>query len=423
MAKLLFLNRLFGPETEVTGFLLNELAEDLAAQNEVTVICSDRARLRSEIWPLIRREKHGTVKVVRVFALKISKDRGLYRYLDHLIYFALAWFAAIGERPDAIVAETDPPVLGLLATVFKFVKRCRFIYYCQDIYPEVAVATGGLKNRAVLAVLRRCNDAAYGGADAIVALGSDMAGLLRRKHIPLEKIAVIPNWADCDKIHPQESAANRQGKLASFVVMYAGNLGWTQNLEVVLEAALLLRHEPRVKFVLVGDGARKKHLEAVATVKRLVNVEFIDRVLPSAMSDLLATGDLHLIPLGAGVAGSMVPSKVYGILAAGRPFVAMMEDYAEVARLAVTSEVGFVVPPGDSAALARTITEAMSNPKRLEAMGHRARLLAEQSYDRHLITARFARLVEAVLADNSLQIEGEITPVPETEALLPTSPR
>ena len=130
--------------------------------------------------------------------------------------------------------------------------------------------------------------------------------------------------------------------------MYAGNFGWSQNLESVLETARLMRDDHRVKFVLVGDGCRKRSLERKASLLGLHNVEFIDHHSPSAMSEVLAKGHLHLVPLTAGAAGCLVPSKVYGILAAGKPFVAMMESDAEVARLASEFEVGFVVPPGDA---------------------------------------------------------------------------
>jgi colanic acid biosynthesis glycosyl transferase WcaI len=423
MPKILFLNRLFGTDTEVTGCLLAELTEDLASSYDITVICGPATTSPFRIWPLIRRETYGRVKVVRTIGVKTSKDRPLLRYLNWLIYFAITWIAVSRERADVIIAETDPPTLGLTGAVFGFLQRCRFVYYCQDIYPEVAEATGCLKNRALLAVLRRCNEFAFRRADAIVALAADMAGLLRRKGIAPDKIVTIPNWIDCNKVKPHAPLARRrETDSATFVVMYAGNLGWTQNLESVLESARLLRGEPRVKFVLVGDGARKKHLQDEARRCGLANVEFGDRVSPTAMSEVLAVGDLHLIPLGAGVAGCMVPSKVYGILAAGRPFVAMMEKHAEVARLATESEVGFVVPPGDSPALARTIAQSMGNQSLLEEMGRRARLLAEQTYDRHLITARFGRFIETLLAgkpitstwDETAMVGAEKAGVPAT---------
>ncbi len=417
MSRILFLNRVFGPDTEATGVLLHELAEDLAFEHEVTVICARTDSSRFRIGRLFQRESHGAMKVVRTFALSISKSHGVLRYLDLFIYFGLAWIAAFREHPDIIIAETDPPALGLLGAIFGRLRSCRSIYYCQDVYPDVAVATGGLKNRALLGLLRRCNRFAYRRSDAIVALAADMAGLLRLKGIPADKIAIIPNWIDCNKVKPQALRADwREKYSANFVVMYAGNLGWTQKLESLLEAAHLLRGEPRVKFILVGDGARRKQLQDETRLRSLTNVEFIDRVNPNAISEVLAAADLHLIPLGAGVAGCMVPSKVYGILAAGKPFVAMMEKHAEVARLALEFEVGFVVPPGDAVALARTIAESMANRYLLAEMGVRARALAEQTCDRRLATKRFADFLEVVLSGGRVAaIINEIGVAPNLE--------
>ena len=329
--------------------------------------------------------------------LVIPKSRALLRYLDFLVYFVLAGYAALGERAEVVVVETDPPILGALGAILGTLRRCRFVYYCQDIYPEVGIATGALKSRAMRLLVRFSNWVAFRCADAVVVLAADMAGLLRRKGVPGGKIVLVPNWIDCSKVKPQEPRADLRERYADrFVVMYAGNLGWTQNLDSVLDAALLLQKQSHLQFVLVGEGARRSHLEAEAKARRLTNVDFIARVDPSRMSEVLAAASLHLIPLGPGVAGTMVPSKVYGILAAGKPFIAMMERDAEVARIAAEAEVGFVVAPGDAAALAATITDCIGNRELLAEMGRRARVLAERSYNRRLMTRRFAEVLDAV---------------------------
>jgi colanic acid biosynthesis glycosyl transferase WcaI len=396
--RILFINRSFWPDTEATGVLLTELAEDLAAGHEVTVVCGPANTSSYRIWPLLRRERYCAVKVVRTFGAKLSKRNLALRLANLGIYFLLASIAAFREPADVIVAETDPPLLGLLGAIVKRLRGCPFVYYCQDLYPDIAEATGGLKSRPLLAFLRWCNDFAFRHADAIVVLGADMAGRLRRKGVPAARIVVIPNWIDCRKVTPQPPAPGwRRCNSEDFVVMYAGNLGWTQNLECVLETARLMRDDHRVKFVLVGDGTRKSSLERESRLKGLDNVEFIARRPPSAMSEVLTAGDLQLIPLIAGAAGCMVPSKVYWILAAGRPYVAMMESHAEVARLASEFEVGFVVPPGDADALARTISESIKDPRQLEEMGRRARVLAEETYDRPLVTRRFAEFLATML--------------------------
>jgi len=417
VSNILFVNRSFWPDTDVTGLLLNELTEDLSPDHRITVVCGPANTSRSRIWPLLRREHHGAVKVVRTFGARFSKKNLPLRFANLGLYWGPALIAALRERAEVIVAETDPPLLGLLGAMVKRLKGCRFIYYCQDLFPDIAEATQGLKSRPVLALLRWANQFAYRNADAIVVLGSDMAGRLQRKGIPADRIVVIPNWIDCLKVKPQPSARDPEiGKPGEFVVMYDGNFGWSQDLVTVLKTAQLMRDDHRVKFALVGDGCKKISLEHRASLMGLPNIEFIDHHPPSAMSAVLAEGHLQLIPLVAGAAGCLVPSKVYGILAAGKPFVGMMEPDAEVARLAVESEVGFVVPPGDAEALAKTISFCMRNPELLQQMGRRARVLAERSYDRRLVTRRFAALLETMLhLPSTARLEGETESAPDRE--------
>ena len=425
MSKILFVNRCFWPDSEATGLLLKDLTEDLAVDHEITVICGPANTLPSRRWPLFERENYGPVKVVRTCGMKLSKKNLARRVAGLGIYWVLALIAALRERPDVIVTETDPPLLGLLGAAVKRIRGCRFVYHCQDVYPDIAEATHGLESRLLIAFLGWCNQIAYRKADAIVALAGDMAARLLGKGVNADRIVVIPNWIDCRKLKPQAPSPERRfGHPGDFVVMYAGNLGWSQKLETVLHTARLMRDDLRVKFVLVGDGARKSSLEQEARVQKLDNVEFVDRQDPSAMSEVLAAGNLQLVPLTAGAAGCLVPSKLYWILAAGKPFVAMMEPEAEVARVAANFEVGFVTPPGDAAALARTISASMEDPRLLEEMGRRARALAEQEYDRALVTHRFAKLLQAVLClspahNMSHEMEAASTMAVERAATVP----
>src|SRR5271170_5527798 len=146
MSKVLFLNRSFWPDTGATGQLLTELTEDLAFDYEVTVICGPANTSPRQMWPPLRRESRGAVKIIRTFGAKLSKKNLRFRFASLGLYFLMAAVAAIRERADLIVAETDPPLLGLLGALMKRVKGCRFVYYCQDLYPDVAEATHALRN-------------------------------------------------------------------------------------------------------------------------------------------------------------------------------------------------------------------------------------------------------------------------------------
>jgi glycosyltransferase involved in cell wall biosynthesis len=303
-------------------------------------------------------------------------------------------------RPDIIVAETDPPLLGALAAVLKRRWGCRLVYNVRDVYPDIAEVTGGVRSPLLLDLLRRGNQYAYEHADLIVTLGHDMADRIVDKGVPRDKVVVIPDWVDCGRIRPLDGNPFRRAFGDKFVVMYSGNIGLSQQLEVVLEAASRLRDDARILFAIIGEGARKKWLEQRALVMGLSNVAFMPYQPLENLAESLSAADLHLIPLLPGAAGCLVPSKIYGILAAGRPFIAMMEDNAEVARIAHEDAVGFVVRPGDVEALVGAIREAVGTPENLKQMGARARRLAELRFDRVKVTSSFGLMLAGVATQN-----------------------
>jgi glycosyltransferase involved in cell wall biosynthesis len=210
------------------------------------------------------------------------------------------------------------------------------------------------------------------------------------------KVSVIPDWVDTAQIRPLANNPFRAQFGNRFVVMYSGNIGLSQQLETVLEAAALVAEHPAILFVLIGEGARKDSLVKLVRDRGLTNVMFLPYRPKEELAHSLSAADLHLIPLMPGAAGCLVPSKIYGILAAGRPFVAMMEAHAEVARIAREFRVGSVVAPADATALASAILSAAANPAELRAMGDRAREVAVKHFDRSLATRAFAAMLEQV---------------------------
>jgi glycosyltransferase involved in cell wall biosynthesis len=396
--RLLFLNRSFWPDLEATGQLLTELCEDLSQDHEVTVISGPPYHVATSGPGLLRRDRLGKIAIVRTWGTTFPKRNLAGRLVNLATYYLLAVAAALRSgRPDVVIAETDPPLLGVLGAFLRAWWGCRFVYYCQDLYPDIAEATGALRSRALLALLDRANRFAYLKADRIVVPGRDMRRRLIDKGVDAGRIVVVPNWADCRRLEPPMTSSFRSGLGEGFVVMYSGNLGLSQNLDVVLEAAAELRSEAAIHFVLVGEGARKTWLEERVRCLCLTNVRFFPYQPSDRLADSLGAADLHLIPLEAGAAGCLVPSKVYGILAVGRPFVAMMDEDSEVAMIAREHDVGIVVPPGDAPALARAIREAAANPPRLREMGARGRQLAERDFDRLVVTREFATVLETVL--------------------------
>jgi colanic acid biosynthesis glycosyl transferase WcaI len=381
---------------------LTELCDDLSEDHEITIIAgpSYHAGTRpSRPW---RYERRGRVSIIRTWGTKFPKANLAGRIVNLGTYYALAAIATIPlRRPDVIVAETDPPLLGALAALLKRRWRCRLVYSVQDLFPDIAIANGHLRSRFLLDLLKRGNGIAFKHADRILALGHDMAERIVAKGVASGKVAVMPAWVDCGAIHPVASNPFRAQFSDKFVVMYSGNLGFSQQLESVLQAAEQLRDDPRLLFVLIGEGACKDQLVARAAARGLTNVIFLPYQPKESLAESLSAADLHLIPLAPGTAGCIVPSKIYAILAAGRPFVAMMEEHAEVARLACEHNVGFVVKPGDAAALAAATREAFAHPDVLHQMGSRARRLALERFDRPKVTREFGDMLAnvALIAD------------------------
>ncbi len=393
----MFLNRSFWPDPEATGQFLTELCDDLSREHQITFIAGPSLHQSAPQRKLIAREKRGNIDIIRTWGTRFGKRRLAGRIANLASYFCLAAMAAFrAERPDVIIAETDPPLLGVLGAILKKRHRARLVYNVRDLYPDIAYANGGLKDPAMLALLERANAFAYRNADVIVTLGHDMARRIAAKGVPEAKISVIPDWADTDAIRSLVHSPFRDRFGEKFVIMYSGNLGLSQQLETVLEAAARIQNDPRILFVLIGEGASKQALIEQAARLGLNNIEFLPYRPKEKLAESLSAADLHLIPLMKGAAGCLVPSKIYGILAAGRPFVAIMERDAEVARIAREYRTGFVVEPGESAALAATIEKAVENRAELAAMGARARALAEQRYSRPVATREFAAMLALV---------------------------
>lgn len=396
-----FFNRSYWPDFGATGQLLTELAEDLAAHHgcEVTVVTGYPLQGRDAVPA---REVRRGVEVVRAAGTTFSPRRFAGRATNYLTYFASACAAGLrAPAPDVVVALTDPPIVGLAALLAARRRGARFVFLCQDIFPEVAALLEDFHNRGVDKGLELVNRFLVKQADAVIALGDTMKRrLVEGKGADPDRVTVIHNWADCAALAPgpkDNPFARAHGLHDRFVVMHAGNIGLSQNLDVVLEAAERLRAHDGIRFVLVGDGSRRTALETRARASGLQNVMFVPYQPREAMATSYAAADLFLVSLKPGLAGYIVPSKVYGILAAGRPYVAAVEEACEVAEITGRHACGFLVRPGDPEALVSRILDVYRNAPLAAELGRRAREAA-LAYDRRRQTAAYAALLRQVAA-------------------------
>jgi GDP-L-fucose synthase len=408
--RVLILNRSYWPDAEATGQLLTELCEDLAKEFEITVVAGqvnqNPAGLPYKSWGA---ERHHGVTIRRVPHLKLGKRSIVGRGLSMVSYFVGAAVTALFvSRPEIVIVETDPFLLPLLGRLLQWWHRCRLVVYLQDIYPDVAIAVGKVRDGWFTRLLRRSLFAVYRRADRVIVLGEDMRALLTDGGIPDERITSLPNWVDTTRIVPiplRNLFRQRERLEDKFVVMYSGNMGLCQNLDEILETAALLSERKNIEFVMIGGGASKGRLEEAARNRKLANVRFLPYQPLAELAHSLSAADVHLVPLDPRVTGCLVPSKLYGILAAGVPALVIADERSEASRVVRESETGRVVAPGRPEELADTIRWCADHARERKVMGRRARRLAEREYDRRRTTARFAALLEDVLEGNTAKIE------------------
>ena len=404
--KVCFFNRSYWPDQAATGQLLTELAEDLVSRygTEVTVVAgrslnASREETGSRLSAVRLEERRG-VAIRRANGTRMRPTRFVARASNYLTYFAAATVASFNVgRPDVVVSLTDPPIVGLAALWTARRTGARFVFLCEDIFPEVATLVEDFQNRAVNGALDRINRYLLRSADGIIALGDRMRRrLVEEKGADPARIHVIHNWADCDAIVPgpkNNAFAREHGLVDRFVLMHSGNVGLSQNLEVLIEAADRLRSKERLTIAIVGDGSKREALEAMTEARGLTNVRFLPYQPKALLHDSFASADAFLVSLKAGIEGFIVPSKVYGILAAGRPYIAATDPSSEPAQIARESGCGLVAAPGDPAALADAIATMYDDPATTREMGARARLVARQ-YDRTVAVQAYHEVFERV---------------------------
>jgi glycosyltransferase involved in cell wall biosynthesis len=356
---------------------------------------------------VLRRETHNGVAILRASGTRFSKRRFSGRAANYVSYFMSACYAGLRlERPDVVVALTDPPIIGLAAYLAGRRFGAPLVMTFQDLFPEVTALLDDFHSETVNAALQRVNRFLVRRAACNVALGETMRQrLIDGKGAPPERTTIIANWADTSAIVPgpkRNPFSEAHGLADKFVVMHSGNIGLSQNLETLVETAALLRGVPDVQVVFVGEGVRKADLQERARALGLTNVTFLPFTPRERLSESFATADLFVISLQRGLAGYIVPSKLYGILAAGRACVAAVEDACEVAAIVRARQCGRLAEPGNARDLADQILAFHADRAMAEQMGANARA-ASFAFDRRGQVSRYRDLFGRILAREAAQ--------------------
>ncbi|HEY8723847.1 MAG TPA: glycosyltransferase family 4 protein [Gaiellaceae bacterium] len=395
--RILVLNQYYWPGVEATAHLLTELCECLAEEFVVTVVTASRG----DEAPAGRSARNG-VEIVRVRATGYDRTKLLLRATNYASYLASSLVHVLTEeRPDLILCMTDPPVIGDVGYAAARRFRVPLAVISQDVFPEIAIELGRLENPLVVKTLRTLINFYLRKADAVVAIGERMRERLVEKGARAERVVVIPNWVRTEAIQPmpQDNDWARDNDLAGrFVVMHSGNIGHAQDLDSLVRAATFLRDLDDVTIALIGAGARLADLSALAERLETENVTFLPYQPRPALSQSLSTGSVHVVGLAKGLSGFVVPSRLYGVMAAGRPVIVSADDDSETAQVVLTAGAGIVVPPGSPDRLAAAIRAFRAGKYDIDEMGRRAREYVLEESDRVKAVDAYSRLLRE-LAD------------------------
>ena len=345
MKSVLFINRVYPPDEGATGQLLAELATALARDGwRVTIVAAGAGTVSDVPSP--------NISVQRVRGLPFTRAALWKRALAYAsLYPALFWRVLRLPRHDVVVTLTDPPLMLLLGPWLKWIKRARLVHWAQDVYPEVAEELGVVR-RGGLAVrlLRQLSTWALRRHDAVITVGRCMKERFLARGLDENKLIVIPNWP-LTASGAQRSTLNAQ---LPFTVMYSGNFGLAHPFEAIIEAVKILdRESASVRFVFAGSGPKLAALRG--QLADCANVEFRGPAPLEELSARLSAADAHLASMTEALCGLVVPSKVYGVLAAGRPCVFLGPRASEAAQLILESGAGTVLSVGDGNALAELL--------------------------------------------------------------------
>jgi colanic acid biosynthesis glycosyl transferase WcaI len=268
------------------------------------------------------------------------------------------------------------------------------VFNIQDVFPDAAVETGAISNPTIIAATQWLERVSYVAADAVTVLSDDLRDNVVAKLGSGDTVHVIPNFVDTEAIVPGDRSTPYRTELAlgdGPVVLYAGNVGFSQSLELLLAAA---RELPEVMFLINGNGAARASLEAAAS--DISNVRFADYIAPTRLSELLATGDVHVVPLRRGLGRVSVPSKTYSIMAAGRPVVASIDPGTAVPQILAESGGGLTVAPDDAAAFTEAIRTMVSDPECCRRLGALGRVWVEENASPAAVGAAYDQLVRSL---------------------------
>jgi glycosyltransferase involved in cell wall biosynthesis len=407
--KIIFVINYFYPDLASTGQLMTELCLDLQHDFDITVIAAQPGYAGEEIKAkkIFEVDYLENIKVVRLRLPKVDKTSKLSRMKYIFSYFILANIALLKEKADIIYTISQPPILGgLIGTIGKFIKRSKHVYNIQDFNPEQAEAISYTNKQFILEVARAIDKLNCQYADQIVVVGHDMAETLKKrfnnKKVPNH--VVINNWTNEKEIVPLDKNElhvaeflERHNLTDKFIVMYSGNLGLYYDLENIIKVTNEFRNYKDLVFVFIGEGAVKKQMQQYVKENRIENVLFLPYQPKESIKYSLNAADVHFVVNQKGIKGVSVPSKIYGVMAAGKPILGVLEQGSEAQLLIDKSNCGVVVEPKDYKGIVEAIKYFYSlDREQRKQMGLNGRAYLEKYLKRETSINKYRNLLKSI---------------------------
>jgi len=388
MPKIIFVNRFFYPDHSATSQLLTDLAIHLAKTGLTIHVVTSRQIYDDPHFILPGNDSIQGVHVVRVWTTRCGRENLLGRSLDYAtFYLSAAWdLLMLLDRGDIVVAKTDPPLISVVAAITAKIRGARLINWTQDLFPEVAEALGVGGIGLLTGVLRGLRNWSLRAARTNVAIGDCMAKKLVEEGIKQDAIHVIHNWSDGRAIQPVDREKNdlrREWNLQNmFVVGYSGNMGRAHEFHTILGAGEMLTGEATIAFLFIGGGPQRDWIMEEAQRRGLRNVLFKPYQPRERLALSLSVPDVHLISLQPSLEGLIVPSKFYGIAAAGRPTLYVGGPEGEIPSILIQENCGYTISIGDSRGLAQSILKMSQDDELVRQLGKCARAAFDHQYDK-----------------------------------------
>ena len=403
--RLLVITPHFTPDTAPTGVVVTALVEEWCRLGHhahvVTSLPWYQEHRVADGWTgrLARGGHHGTATVTRLHPFPVRTGHTGRRAAAFGAFTVLAAVTSAATRGpfDVVVAVSPPITVAFAARLAALCHGCPMVLNVQDVFPDVAITVGALNSRQLIGLARRLERAAYRAADAVVVLSANLQDNITTKVAGLSRspmVETIPNFVDTDNLRPLDRLTEyrRENRLGDrMVVMYAGNLGHSQSLDLVVEAARRHRNRDDLVYVINGGGVRAEEITAVAG--GLQNLIVIGYQPAERLAEVLATGDIHVVPLRTGLASASVPSKAYSAMAAGRPIIASVDQGTEVARMVADADAGLAVPPDDPDAFTAAVEYLAGDVELRTRMGVNARAWAEKCHSARVAAGAYLDLV------------------------------